>query len=99
MRISFDRYEFLRMDPTIGMLTTLVKCTDELSGKHWYILCDSDGVGGNMNGSAKRFHGWRGTTNNVSREALGLRRVEKIIECKNGKFWVVLSADLRPDEE
>ena len=52
-----------------------------------------------MDRSVKRYHGWRGTTNNISVEACGLRRIVKIQHCKNGNAWITVSADLKPDEE
>jgi hypothetical protein len=65
------------------------------------VLCGNlpDGVPGNSDPSAKRFHGWRGTTNGFATIAFGWRRVESDTPRKRG--WgrvVVLSEDLRPGE-
>ena len=34
--------------------------------------CDLPGLGGNLDSSQKRLHGWRGTTNDIARYACGL---------------------------
>ena len=57
------------------------------------------GIAGNM-GDDVTLHGWRGTTNDRSTFARGWRRVESIAPRKRGLGWVmILSADLRPDED
>ena len=64
------------------------------------LIRDPDGVGGNMDPSAKRLHGWRGTTNDVARHAHGWRRVQSIEPRKRGHGWrIVLSPDMRPDDD
>lgn len=54
---------------------------------------------GNLDSSIRRYHGWRGTTNNIYAEALGVFEVLDIVEQKNGMYRVKLSADLHPDWE
>lgn len=60
-----------------------------------------DGVPGNADSSICRFHGWRGTTNNISRSAYGVRRVNAVeaVECKDGRVMlkVRVGKDLHPD--
>lgn len=57
----------------------------------------TQGVPGNVDWNDKRFHGWRGTTSNIAVRALGVRRVLKMTEQKNGRTRIVLSDDLVPD--
>lgn len=38
------------------------------------------GLGGNLNGSVKRYHGWRGTSYDVATYALGVHKVISISE-------------------
>ena len=59
-----------------------------------------DAIPGNMNHNIRRYHGWRGTTCDVARYAMGWRRVESVEPRKRGGgLVIVLSADLRPDED
>lgn len=58
-----------------------------------------DGIGGNTNPNIKRYHGWRGTTNDISCYALGLHEIVKIRALKNGQVAVTVGPDLRPDED
>lgn len=68
----------------------------------WQIRIAPDGIGGNMNDSIKRYHGWRGTTNNISITAHGLRRVIKVTD-KEDDYEVyqkvTVGPDLHPDWE
>jgi hypothetical protein len=57
-------------------------------------------IPGNSNHRITRYHGWRGTTCDVACYARGWRRVESVEPRKRGRgLAIVLSADLRPDEE
>lgn len=58
----------------------------------------SDGIPGNSNRNITRYHGWRGTTDDVSCYAHGLRKIIKIRELKNGAVAVTVGADLTPLE-
>ena len=58
-----------------------------------------DGIGGNMNNDIKRYHGWRGTTSDVSTMAYGLREIIKIRKLKNGTVAVTAGHDLTVNEE
>jgi len=55
-------------------------------------------VSGNGDSSQRRYHGWRGTTNNVCVMAHGWRRVVSIRRYRNGVTTVKFSEDLRPTE-
>lgn len=57
-----------------------------------------DGIPGNSNPNITRFHGWRGTTDDNSQYAHGLRKIIKIRELKNGTVSVTLTPDLNPSE-
>ena len=84
-----------------GEIYTVVSYTDTLRGGEWYRLIPGDhgGAGGNMDPKVKRYHGWRGTTNDIAKYADGLRRVEKITKYKNGSIHIKLSDDLAKDKE
>ena len=84
----------------IGQLVTLAERTDIMTGESYYILYDSvDGLPSNMDRSTLRYHGWRGTTNNISIYACGLRRIEDFECFRDGYFRVTVSDDLKPDED
>ena len=70
----------------------------------WQLRIAPDGIGGNSDNNIKRYHGWRGTTNNVSITAHGLRRVIKVRDSDPDKTFVVyqtvtVGPDLHPDWE
>lgn len=70
-----------------------------LGDEHLAAWLTTSGITGNMGGAAT-LHGWRGTTNDRSTFAKGWRRVESINPRRRGLGWVmILSADLRPDED
>lgn len=61
-------------------------------------LFDSpDGIGGNMDPNIKRYHGWRGTTNDMDCQAHGLREIIDIDADSNGRVVITIGPDLRPD--
>lgn len=92
-------------DLKIGDNYILVSRENILTGSTTYRLVpDNGGISGNMDPSIKRYHGWRGTTNDISTYAYGLRRIERIDAIKGDAFGnrsvkVKLSADLKPEEE
>lgn len=52
-----------------------------LTGEETYYVSKewaADGIGGNMDWSEKRFHGWRGTTDNIALYALGVYSVKSV---------------------
>jgi len=105
MRIYITEYRFMELDiiygaiPDVGQLCTLVEYRHELTGEKWYTLGPSTGIGGNADPKIKRYHGWRGTTNNVAAYAKGQRRLEAVGQFKNGTWYLDLSKDLKPDED
>ena len=87
-------------DPKVGDEKILVERKNLNTGNRWYDLRDDNGgIPGNTDHSIRRYHGWRGTTNNYSTTALGLRRIEKVQEFQNRSVRVWLSDDLKPDAE
>ena len=65
-----------------------------------HVVNSPEGIPGNSNHAITRLHGWRGTSYDSYCDAWGWRRVESIEPRKRGVGWVViLSADLRPDED
>lgn len=59
-----------------------------------YLVFDENGVPGNMDTTIKRRHGWRGTTNDVSVTAHGLREIIKISTGRSGRVSVTVGKDL-----
>ncbi len=90
----------------VGDEGILLEFTNTTSGKiEWKFVPIADapnGIGGNMDHEVKRFHGWRGTTNNVSCYAKGVRKIKKIIgeaDEYGNCIKVLLGKDLHQDWE
>ena len=87
----------------IGDEVILVERFDVNRGlTQWQLRIAPDGIGGNMDGSFKRYHGWRGTTNDISITAHGLRRVIKVRDSDSDYDvyqTVTVGPDLHPDWE
>lgn len=67
---------------------------------HYKIMLDNgEGIGGNLNRNIKRYHGWRGTSCDISTHVYGLRKIVKMRTLKNGFVSITLSDDLNPNEE
>ena len=85
----------------------LVEFENLMTGDSWFELRPDNGEGipGNMDSDVCRYHGWRGTTNNIYEAAHGLRKVTKV----SGILWdddeydeyikVTVGKDLHPDWE
>ncbi len=54
-------------------------------------------IAGNSAPRIKRYHGWRGTTDDVFVEAHGVRRVLRVRALKNNTVAVTVGADLHPE--
>lgn len=86
-----------------GEKCMLVGRTNVLSGKEWYELRHTtSGIGGNLDTSIKRYHGWRGTSNDYSTTAYGLREILAVEVLKDDVYdgrtlRVTLSKDLHPE--
>jgi len=81
-----------------GDEVVLVKINGRDGKDSYAIRIAPNGIPGNMNRNIKRFHGWRGTTNDVSVTALGRREIKKIRTLKNGSVAVTVGTDLDPSE-
>jgi len=77
-----------------------IRNTSKLRNYDAILIDSSEGIGGNLNSSIKRLHGWRGTSNKISKSAEGWRRVESVEPRKQGQGWtIILSEDLKPEEK
>ena len=59
-------------------------------------------MGGNSNENIRRFHGWRGTYNNVATYALGVYKVASIAQKefkKSVKYYIDFGVDMAKDKE
>ena len=98
MTIGMDDRDWFYSDVDVGDVAILVKRENILTGKKSYYLApDHGGICSNLNSEVKRYHGWRGTTDNIRIEAMGLRQIIAAHICKNGRVRVWLSRDLYPD--
>lgn len=65
----------------------------------FYLVFDEDGIGGNSKPQIKRLHGWRGTTNDRSVDAHGLREIVSVRALKNGDVAVTVGPDVASNEK
>lgn len=75
-----------------GDAVLVYSCTNDITGfEEWCISksCAENGYPGNMDGNERRFHGWRGTTNNIRVEAHGVYTVKSVdhISKRNDDGW------------
>ena len=78
----------------------LLEYFDVNKGTEWYGLkpYEGEGIGGNMDSSIKRLHGWRGTTNNRSLTACGVHTITNARPLKTkDAVRLTLGPDLYPD--
>ena len=74
--------------------------TDPCGVETPFFVRDERGIGGNMDGDRRVLHGWRGTTNGYTEMAYGWRRCLEIGWLKRGYGeYLILSADMKPDED
>ena len=108
-------FAILGFDPTTGKERTLqaddegvLLCTEDhrpvpenrRQEPYYRLRLADEGVPGNTNPNIRRYHGWRGTTQDRALYALGYRRVLESRPVTRGQGWrVVLSADFRADCE
>lgn len=74
--IKFDRTR-IPADLKVGDRVILVEYHNTLTDHSSYSLSadNGEGIGGNMNPEIRRYHGWRGSFNDVATNAYGLREV------------------------
>lgn len=88
----------------VGDEVVLVETINELTNVSTFEpRIATDGIGGNMDNNVKRYHGWRGTTNNKALFAHGLRRILKIEDVEDvyniNTFKITVGKDLHTDWE
>lgn len=88
--------------PKVGDEVVLVEITNNLKGWiKWEPRVAPEGIPGNMDSKVKRFHGWRGTTDDVAIYAHGLRQVTKITPAGvidgSQAYKVTVGKDLHPE--
>ena len=89
----------------IGTPVLVVRHENILTGKHWYSLLSDDrfvnrGYPGNADPSICTFHGWRGTTNDISVIAEGVHVITDITLNKSGLVDVTISPeDIKAGED
>jgi len=61
----------------VGQLVMVIVFTDIVSGNQHIRISPDNGIGwaGNSYPTTYRYHGWRGTSNDISADAMGLRRI------------------------
>jgi hypothetical protein len=94
----------LGFEPKVGQVVVLVSHENinvQRSGYEKFIIIDTqDGIPGNMDHTIKRYHGWRGTYNDVATYAHGLRKILKVTELEIGAgydYKITVGRDLHPD--
>jgi len=102
-QLTDDKWDYLPTKIKIGAELTLVSSKDvspnnlrygENSPSYW--LHDGP-IAGNLAPNITRYHGWRGTTSNISVHAHGVHRVLKMRTLKNTQIAVTVGPDLHPD--
>ena len=97
-------YDWVKSEYVLGVRVMLVSHTDVSPNalrngtvaRYDLIFDRPNGIAGNSDRNFYRFHGWRGTTNDVSCYAHGLREIIKIRALKNGIVAVTVGPDLDP---
>lgn len=104
IRTNLDEYEVrYGYRPVVGGVYAIAERENVQTGKtvgYLFVGLDDEnpeGFPGNADPAVHRFHGWRGTTNDISVTALGVFTVLDITEQKNGISRIRLSGDLHPD--
>jgi hypothetical protein len=83
----------------IGTEAVLVSKTDiNSNATEYHLRIAPNGIGGNSNPAITRFHGWRGTMNDISIQAHGARRITKMRPLRSGDVAVTVGADIYPDK-
>lgn len=104
IRLGEREMESYRINQGQGIATGEVYCIAKednlLTGETRYIITeDRRGFAGNMDSNCFRYHGWRGTTDNWHRVALGMYKVLEIKQQKNRRYRIKLGEDLKRNEE
>jgi hypothetical protein len=99
---QYRDYEWL----SLGDIVVLVRYEDLMTGEEWFkaIPDQGHGIPGNLNADECCYHGWRGTTDDISMHALGCRKIIKISDeqwDKDRRSYrkITVGPDLKPDED
>ncbi|MCP3885797.1 MAG: hypothetical protein GY700_10040 [Propionibacteriaceae bacterium] len=69
--------------------------------EHYHLSFDprqiEEGMAGNSDRNIRRFHGWRGTTNDCAVTAYGVRHVIAIRTLNSGQIAITVGDDVSPD--
>ena len=90
-----------------GDIVVLVSYEDLMTGEEWWRAIPDyghHGIPGNLNADICCYHGWRGTTNDVSMHAHGCRKIIKISDeqwdkDRHSYCKITVGPDLKPDED
>lgn len=89
-------------DIRVGDLVLAYTRYNVITGSQTYhiskVLAET-GYPGNTDSSVRRFHGWRGTTNNISIYAHGVYIVDDVQESGDGLKIHIGNSDVKRDEE
>lgn len=105
LKVFINEFDFNLTRPLcVGEEVMLIEKYNENTNKSWWDLRRCDGIGGNIDSNIKKYHGWRGTTNNIGIYAHGLRKViraSELMQDSDGDYFqkVTVGKDLKPDEE
>ena len=101
--IIVDEYQAMEDRFAVGDKVLVLLKEDFNSGEEWYTLSvglAETGYPGNIDHNEFRFHGWRGTTNNISVTACGVYEIKKVQELEDYRVKVTIGRkDLKKGEE
>ncbi len=101
-------YKWMKTKYKIGETVMLVSNTNVspnairngFNTEEYFLAFDCpDGIPGNANKNITRYHGWRGTNNDNSTYAHGLRKITRIRYLKNGQVAITVGRDLTITED
>ena len=102
-KIIVDEYRAMKENYKVGDKVLVLLKEDFNHNTEWYTLNKTfaeTGYPGNINHNEFRFHGWRGTTNNISVTACGVYEIKKVQELEDCRVKVTIGRkDLKKGEE
>lgn len=101
--IIVDEYEAISEGYKAGDKVLVLKKEDLNDGSEWYTVSKvfaETGYPGNIDHNEFRFHGWRGTTNNISVTACGVYEIKKVQGLEDYRVKITIGRkDLKKGEE